>query len=103
MDLVSTANNHCFDEGLDGAVRTMRLLQENGVESIGTFKTRDEKRYLVKELQGTKAAFYSLTYGANSSYEASSVRVLLLICCASWGLIIGHPHTIQRAKKGEVP
>ena len=30
IDLVTTANNHCFDRGIDGMIRTLEVLEKKG-------------------------------------------------------------------------
>lgn len=72
FNLVSTANNHCFDEGIEGLERTLTVLDRLGIAHTGTFSEKDPgKRYLVMEKDGIRLAFYSLTYSVNSTYEAS--------------------------------
>ncbi len=71
FDIVGTANNHSLDEEVKGLVRTLDLLDKNGIAHTGTFRgDKDEKRYLVTEKNGVKIAFYSVTYSVNSNYEA---------------------------------
>ena len=71
INLVSTANNHCMDEGVVGLRRTLQQLDASGIEHTGTFADNQEKRYLIKELDGIRIAFYSLTYSVNSCFEAN--------------------------------
>lgn len=72
IGLVSTANNHCMDEGVAGLKRTLQQLDINGIEHTGTFAADNEQRYLVKEIAGVKIAFYSLTYSVNKCLESVS-------------------------------
>ena len=73
FDIVSTANNHCLDEGVEGLNRTLKILDKNGIAHTGTFSGEDqEKRYLVKEINGIRISFYSLTYGVNTTIESSA-------------------------------
>ena len=71
FDIVSTANNHCLDEGVEGLERTLSILDQAGIAHTGTFSGNEEKRYLVAEKNGLKIAFYSLTYSVNTCYESS--------------------------------
>ena len=71
IELVSTANNHCMDEGLIGLQRTNHILDKSGILHTGTFCGEDqEKRFFVKTINGLKIAFYSLTYSVNVSMES---------------------------------
>lgn len=66
FNLLTTANNHCFDRGIDGLKRTIIKIKEAGLEYTGTRLSADEPAYLVKDFDGTKVAFISYTYGTNS-------------------------------------
>lgn len=70
IGLVSTANNHCMDEGVSGLERTNRILDECGILHTGTFSGETEDRFLIKEINGLKIAFYSLTYSVGIGMEA---------------------------------
>ena len=66
IDLVSTANNHTFDRGFEGAERTIRLLDEKGLAHTGSFvkgEERPEAYYF--ERDGVKYAIIAYTYGTN--------------------------------------
>lgn len=68
IDLVLTANNHCFDRGVDGMVNTIQALDAKGIAHTGTFRnqnSREEAAYF--DLDGTRVAVISYTYGTNYS------------------------------------
>lgn len=69
--IVSTANNHCLDEGVEGLERTLRILDQHGIAHTGTYPENEKERYLTVEISGMKIAFFSLTYSINPCYEAS--------------------------------
>lgn len=66
FDLLTTANNHCFDRGEEGSRRTIEVIRQYGLEQTGTRLSADEPAYLVKDFDGTKVAFIAYTYGTNS-------------------------------------
>lgn len=66
IDLLTTANNHCFDRGENGLRRTMNKIVENGLEYTGTRLSADESNYLIKEFDGNRIAFLAYTYSTNS-------------------------------------
>ena len=76
IDLVSTANNHCMDEGVSGLQRTLQQLDRCGILHTGTFETETEDRFLLKEIQGIKIAIYSMTYSVNNCIESIECRNL---------------------------
>lgn len=66
IDLVSTANNHTFDRGYDGLVRTIKVLEEKGIGYAGTClpgTERPEAFYF--DMDGTRIAVVVYTYGTN--------------------------------------
>lgn len=67
FDLLTTANNHCFDRGVDGLLRTMNQIKKVGLDYTGTRFSPVEKPFLVKDFDGTKVAFVAFTYGTNSA------------------------------------
>lgn len=73
INLVGTANNHCMDEGVSGIKRTNTILDECGILHTGSYFERTEDRFLIKEINGVKLAFYALTYSVNGCMESQSV------------------------------
>lgn len=66
IDLVVTSSNHCLDRGESGARRTLDVLHEQGLDTIGTYKSaEDARKFLIKDLQGIKVGFLSYTYDTN--------------------------------------
>ncbi len=62
FDILSLANNHTLDYGIEALEQTMELLKENGIEYVGAGKDRKEA-YSAKiiELKNTKIAFLAFT------------------------------------------
>lgn len=75
FDLVSTANNHCRDKGLDGLYRTLDILDEAGLAHVGTYRSQAERDansgIYVADVGGISVAFLSYTYGLNG-FQLSS-------------------------------
>jgi len=66
IDLVSTANNHLLDQGLEGAMRTLDVLDSMGIEHTGTYRTSDKKNTVkIIEVGGIRIAVLAYTYGSN--------------------------------------
>ena len=67
IDLVSTANNHLLDMDLDGAMRTLDVLDEVGLLHTGSYRNQEEKdELLIVEVEGVKIAV--LSYLTNINY-----------------------------------
>ena len=66
FDLLSTANNHALDQGAEGLLRTLDVLDELGIGRFGTHRTQEERdTVLVREVQGIRFAFLSYTFSTN--------------------------------------
>ncbi len=63
-DLGLTANNHISDGGVAGIKKTMSTLAEYGMDYTGSRQSNDEKRYLLKEVNGIKFGIVNYTYNA---------------------------------------
>ncbi len=69
IDMVNTASNHCMDGMKAGLVRTIDVLEQNGLDHIGTYRSQEERDanngIVVKDINGISIAFVSYTYGTN--------------------------------------
>ena len=69
FDLINTANNHSMDSYQSGLIRTLDVLDENGLDYVGTYRTQEERDehcgVVIKEINGITIAFLSYTYGTN--------------------------------------
>ena len=66
-DACTTASNHSWDGGFEGVVTTADLLEANGVEHVGTFRTpreREQPVVLTTE-NGVRVGLVAGTYGLN--------------------------------------
>lgn len=68
IDMVTTANNHALDRGLYGLRRTISVLDEIGLEHVGTQLFSSSERTFYKGVNGMKCAFVSYTYDTNSQW-----------------------------------
>ena len=69
FDLLSTANNHSRDKGMNGIYRTLDVLDEAGLDHVGTYRSQEERDensgIHVADVGGISVAFLSYTYGLN--------------------------------------
>jgi len=65
VDIVTLANNHILDQGLDAAARTGRVLDEAGIYWTGLASPDDPDEPLVVEYAGLRWAFVNYSYGSN--------------------------------------
>lgn len=69
IDFVTTANNHCLDQGIKGLKRTIDILEKNGIAHTGTFATPDDRsiKKQIVDIDGVKIAILAYTTGTNES------------------------------------
>ena len=66
IDLVSTANNHLLDMDLEGALRTLDVLDEAGLLHTGSYRDQAEKdEVMIVEVEGVKIAVLSYLKSIN--------------------------------------
>lgn len=66
VDIMTTANNHCLDQGFSGLSSTLEYLDNSEIAHVGTARTEEEQdAMLFKDLNGIKTAFLAYTYGTN--------------------------------------
>lgn len=108
VDIISTAGNHALDMGFKGLCRTIDVLDNNEIEHLGTYKTKEEQEeILMKNVNGLNIAFLNYTYGTNGISipsdkefcvnlinkdlikkqieQAKSSNVDIIIACMHWG------------------
>ena len=66
IDMLLTANNHTYDTGFDGLIRTMQVLKEKSVSFIGTRPTENDSMYTIKEINGIKIGMVCYTYSTTT-------------------------------------
>jgi poly-gamma-glutamate synthesis protein (capsule biosynthesis protein) len=65
-DLCSTASNHSLDDGAEGLVRTLDVLDAAGIASTGTYRSKEESvRPRIVEAGGVRVGHVAATFGLN--------------------------------------
>lgn len=64
FNLVTTANNHCLDNGIDGIKKTIDSLNKIKLENTGVSYGEEELK--LHNINGIKLAILSYTYGTNA-------------------------------------
>ncbi len=70
-DAVATANNHSLDAGQHGLYETLERLEYYRLSSTGTYG-KNQKRYILAQINGIKVAFMSYTDIMNKRSSVSS-------------------------------
>ena len=61
INLVTTANNHLMDKGIEGALRTIDVLNKYNISHTGSYKFNKKNNLLILEIKSIKFAFLSYT------------------------------------------
>lgn len=69
VELVTTANNHVLDRGIDGLERTLDVLDANGISHTGSYRKNEEPLPFITNIGGINVAFLSYTYGTEACYN----------------------------------
>lgn len=62
VDMMLTANNHSYDTGHNGFIRTQEVLEEKGMPHLGTRLSEDTDSYIVQDINGIKVGMVCYTY-----------------------------------------
>lgn len=78
FDVGITSNNHMADKGLDGILRTLRVLEKKGIATVGSVQEESEPRYLIQDVNGVKVGIVAYTYETGSGEGSTSLNGNLL-------------------------
>ena len=108
FDVLTTANNHCLDRGIEGLRRTIQVIRKAGLMQTGTFLSKDDIEPLIIEVNGIKigmvafsGGFNTMNYGLPKSdlysisylYDTNYVKNMIDSCKnAGADYIIAFPH-----------
>jgi poly-gamma-glutamate capsule biosynthesis protein CapA/YwtB (metallophosphatase superfamily) len=66
FDVLSTSNNHCFDQGAAGLARTQQVLMGFGLTPVGNLGGASQDRPVIMERNGLRIGFFVYTFRPNS-------------------------------------
>lgn len=69
VDMLLTANNHTYDTGMAGMLRTIDVIKQRGIDYLGTRSDESESFYTIKDFGGLKIGLICYTYETASSVE----------------------------------
>lgn len=69
VDLLLTANNHSYDTGYDGMVRTQQVVKEKGLANLGTVENAGDPFWQVQEVGGIRVGMVCYTYESGRSSD----------------------------------
>lgn len=70
FNLLTTANNHCLDRGIEGLKHTIEVLDHYNIGHTGTYKnTQERSNGYITKIKNVEIAFLSYTYGTNAAFN----------------------------------
>jgi len=72
LEGVSIINNHALDQGDLGLQETMAFLEEENISYSGAQKSQEDKKYVIKNINGFKIGFWAGGYGLNGLKDQQS-------------------------------
>lgn len=77
FDMFLTANNHCIDTRMYGYQRTLDVVRGKGMDTLGTMKTSEDPKWVIKDLNGIKVGMLCYTYQTPTPQGGNPNRVYL--------------------------
>jgi len=78
FDMLLTANNHCYDTRTVGIKRTLSVIQDYGMDTLGTQSSAEDPKYLVKDINGIQIGMICYTYETGDNYpDRPSINAIL--------------------------
>ena len=84
FDMLLTGNNHCYDTRIVGIKRTLEVLEQVGLESLGTQANAEDPDHKVIEVNGIKIGVTA--YTAQTANQGGAAAYINAIAC--------HPNAI---------
>lgn len=69
VDMVLNANNHTYDTGHKGFVRTQEVLNEKGMAHLGTRLSEEETLYTVQDINGIQVGMVCYSYETGNTSD----------------------------------
>ena len=74
FDMLLTANNHCNDTGLKGITRTVEVVRDRGLQTLGTNLTEDEDKYYIADVNGIKIGMLCYSYDDSKNSQTIALN-----------------------------
>lgn len=73
FDMLLTANNHSYDTTLNGMKRTLEVVREKGLDTLGTYLSSDETKYTIKDINGIQIGMLCYTFADSVTSDGRPV------------------------------
>jgi len=76
FDVLTNANNHVYDHGADGLIKTMNKLDEYSVPHTGAYAKPEDKKPLIVDVKGIKLGVLAYTNVLNNKPSSSNAYMV---------------------------
>lgn len=77
FQVLSTANNHSFDRGIEGIYSTLNYFKNTKIKTVGTYlSSEDKEEARIIKANGIKFGFLAYTYGTNSKVSDDAKELI---------------------------
>ena len=87
FDMLLTANNHCYDTRTKGVTRTVEVVRNLGLETLGTHATAEDTKYSVQDINGIQVGMLCYSYATGDDYPDRPSMNGILTSAEAKGLI----------------
>lgn len=87
FDMLLTANNHSYDTGIKGLLRTQQVVADRGLDYIGTRLQTEDKNYTVKEINGIRIGMICYTYNTGFDQNGNASLNDIPLTAEATGLV----------------
>lgn len=73
FDMMLTANNHSYDTNIKGYKRTLEVVHNAGLASLGTYNSADESKWKVENISGVNIGMLCYTYATDVTSDGRPI------------------------------
>lgn len=99
FDVGITANNHMADKGLEGILKTQKVLKKKGLAVTGSVLEEEDPRFVIQDVKGVKVGIVAFTYETGSGQGAVSINGSVISDEISSRINSFHFNTMQEDKE----
>ena len=74
FDMLLTVNNHANDTGFKGITRTIEVVRDRGLQTLGTNLTEEEDKFYIADLNGIKIGMLCYSYDDSKNPDIKSLN-----------------------------
>ncbi len=74
FDMLLTANNHSYDTGMTGFKRTVEVVREKGLETLGGMASAEDPKWTIQDINGINIGMMAFTYAYSETEGRPSLN-----------------------------